>query len=44
VVVLPATRDMCMMRKPSTLSANARFSTVLNNTLIRFSAVPTMYI
>ncbi len=31
VVVLPATRDMCMMRKPSKLSANARFSTVLNN-------------
>jgi hypothetical protein len=44
VVVLPATRDMCMMRKPSTLSANARFRTVLNIILIRFSTVPTKYI
>jgi hypothetical protein len=28
VVVLPATKEMCMIRKPSTLKAKARFSTV----------------
>jgi hypothetical protein len=28
VVVLLATKDMCMIRKPSTLKAKARFSTV----------------
>lgn len=27
VVVLPATNDMCMIRKPSTLKANAMFKT-----------------
>jgi len=34
VVVLAATKDMCMMRNPRTLSAKARFKTAGNPTLL----------
>lgn len=32
VVVLPATKDMCMIKKPITLKANAKFKTVVHDT------------
>jgi len=35
VVVLAATKDMCMMRNPKTLTAKARFKTAGNRTLLQ---------
>lgn len=32
VVVLPATKEMCMIKKPITLKANAKFKTVVHDT------------